>query len=264
MKEHYDIEVANLEGPAARVISGCQDEKTKTVCWIHVEQITTKKASKAFRNLKETEYCYNRFDKIISVSKTVQDDFCSLIKVTVPCKVLYNTNETAQILQKSAKAVPENVIKNNCFNWCGVGKLLPNKGFDRMLRLQKRLIDDGYMVHFYALGVGEQQSELEQYCKDNGIAENVTFLGYQLNPYKYVAKCDLYVCASHAEGFSTAATEALIVGTPVVTTRVSGMEEMLGNNEFGIITDNDENALYEGIKKLQELFQKLLELFLKI
>ena len=43
----------------------------------------------------------------------------------------------------------------------------------------------------------------------------------------------------------------MIVGTPVVTTPVSGMEEMLGkNNEYGIITDNNEQSLYEGIKKM--------------
>ena len=68
----------------------------------------------------------------------------------------------------------------------------------------------------------------------------VDFLGYQTNLYKYVAKCDLFVCASHAEGFSTAATEALILGVPVCTVEVSGMKEMLGeNNEYGIITEND-------------------------
>ena len=61
----------------------------------------------------------------------------------------------------------------------------------------------------------------------------------------------MFVCASHAEGFSTAATEALIVGTPVITTRVSGMEEMLGSNgEYGIITENDEEAIYQGIRDM--------------
>ena len=81
--------------------------------------------------------------------------------------------------------------------------------------------------------------------------EKVKFLGYQLNPYKYVAKCDLFVCASFAEGFSTAATEALIVGTPVCTVEVSGMKEMLGeNNEYGLVVENNEEALYQGIKKL--------------
>jgi len=41
------------------------------------------------------------------------------------------------------------------------------------------------------------------------------------------------------------------VGTPVCTVEVSGMKEMLGeNNEWGIVTDNNEDALYMGIKKL--------------
>ena len=70
---------------------------------------------------------------------------------------------------------------------------------------------------------------------------------------KYMKRCDLFVCASHAEGFSTAATEALIVGLPVCTVEVSGMREMLGaHNEFGVITNNDEEALYKGIKELIE------------
>ena len=46
-------------------------------------------------------------------------------------------------------------------------------------------------------------------------------------------------------------TESLVVGTPVVTTLCSGMTELLGeNNEYGIVTENNEDALYEGIKKM--------------
>ena len=44
-----------------------------------------------------------------------------------------------------------------------------------------------------------------------------------------------------------------MVGTPVCTVEVSGMTEMLGeNNEWGIVTDNTEEALYLGIKGLLE------------
>lgn len=76
-------------------------------------------------------------------------------------------------------------------------------------------------------------------------------VGYRTNPYKYVKNCDLYVCSSHSEGFSTSVTESLIVGTPVVATLCSGMTELLGeNNEYGIVTENDEDALYKGIKKI--------------
>jgi len=264
VKEHYDIEVAYLEGPAARVISGCENKDTKTACWIHCTMSSVKEISKSFRNINETEKCYNAFDKMVFVSEGVRDAFVK--NCPVPAErtaVLYNVNESEIMLQKAAEPVDDGTFTQDSFKWCGVGKLLKSKGFDRMLRIQKRLIDEGYKTHFYALGVGPLQEEMEQYCEENNITDSVTLLGYQTNPYKYVANCDLFVCASHAEGFSTAATEALIVGTPVVTTRVSGMEEMLGcDNKYGIITDNDENALYEGIKKLlddKELYKHYKE-----
>ena len=113
------------------------------------------------------------------------------------------------------------------------------------------MADEGYPIRLDILGEGAQRQELEAFLSENKLADSVVLLGYQTNPYKYVSKCDLFICASFAEGFSTAATEALIVGTPVCTVEVSGMKEMLGeNNEWGIITENDEEALYQGIKKL--------------
>lgn len=59
--------------------------------------------------------------------------------------------------------------------------------------------------------------------------KSFTLLGYNKNPYKYVRSCDLYVCSSRREGFSTAVTESLIVGTPVISTECSGAIELLGN-----------------------------------
>ena len=133
----------------------------------------------------------------------------------------------------------------------GVGKIEEVKGFDRLARIHKRFIDEGYPVHTYILGEGSKRDELSAFLEAENIRDSFTFLGYQTNPYKYVKNSDLFVCSSHSEGFSTAATEALIVGTPVVTTLVSGMKEMLGeNNEWGIVTENDEEALYLGIKRL--------------
>lgn len=69
IKAHYDIEVSYLEGPCARIISGCTDESVKLVSWIHIEQHTTKRAIASFRNQKEAVKCYKRFHKIVSVSK---------------------------------------------------------------------------------------------------------------------------------------------------------------------------------------------------
>lgn len=251
VKEHYDIEVSYLEGPSARIISGCPDAGTRLVSWIHIEQKTKQRAASSFRSYREALACYRRFDRTVCVSDTVRRDFLSLIPLERPVDVLYNTNESAQIVRLSAEAVEPGLFSPDELKLVGVGKLLQNKGFDRLLAIVGRLRAEGLPVHLYLLGVGPMQAELERYAAENGLQDAFTLLGYRTNPYKYVAKCDLFVCASHAEGFSTAATEALIVGTPVCTVEVSGMKEMLGeHNEWGIVTENDDEALYRGLRAL--------------
>lgn len=251
IKDRYDVEVSYLEGPSARIISGCPNADTRLVSWIHVEQHTRAIATRAFRTYGESVHCYHKFHRTVCVSQYVKQDFLRHYPDLSPVDVLYNTNETNQILQKKIEAVEEGLLRQGEIRICGVGKLMPNKHFDRVLRIHKRLLDQGYPVHTYLLGDGPERSELERFTRENQLGETVTFLGYQTNPYKYVANCHLFVCASIAEGFSTAATESLIVGTPVCTVDVSGMKEMLGEgNEYGIVTDNNEEALYQGVKRL--------------
>ena len=250
IKGYYDMEISYLEGPSARIISGCCNPLTHLISWVHVEQRTRGVASLSFRSEKEAEECYARFDRHVFVADTVRQDFLRLFPQEKPCAVLYNTVESDKIMQLSAEAA-ENLNEEGCIRLIAIGTLKEVKGYNRLLRIVNRLKQDGYPVHLYLLGKGPLKDELEAYVANNGLADQVTFLGYQTNPYKYVAKCDLFVCASHAEGFSTAATEALIVGTPVITTLVSGMKEMLGeDNEYGVVTENSEEALYDGIKML--------------
>lgn len=250
IKERYDIEVAYLEGPCARVISGCSDPAVKKLVWIHIEQHTKERAAASFRSAAEAKECYRRFDRIICVSQTVKQDFLQALKIPVSHEVLYNTNESDNIIRLSQEAVEFEMMSSDEIKLVGVGKLLKSKGFDRVVKIVKRLKEQGYPIHFYVLGEGPERSSLQEYIKQNHLENNVTLLGYQLNPYKYVARCDLFVCASFAEGFSTAATESLIVGTPVCTVNVSGMKEMLGeNNEYGLVVENNDEALYQGIKR---------------
>lgn len=250
VKEHYDLEVSYLEGPSARIISGCQAMDTKLVSWIHVEQHDIEKLAKSFRSVQEARRCYHRFDQTVCVSQFVHDDFVEILNFGKPCQVLYNTVESDKILD-GADAEASELLNDNKIRLIAVGSLKESKGYDRMLRVIKRLKEENYPIHLYILGIGPLKAQMEQYISRHSLEQTVTLLGYQTNPYQYVAKCNLLICASHAEGFSTAATEALIVGTPVCTVEVSGMKEMLGeNNEFGVITKNDEDSLYEGIKGL--------------
>jgi len=250
IKDKYDIEISYLEGPSARIISGCPDDTTKLLSWIHCK-MTPEVAVLGFRSMQEAKACYNRLDRIVCVSKTVEDAFQAVLQPeSAPC-VVYNTNESDKIIEKSVETVPEGVFREGETRLCAVGKLIPVKAYDRLVRIHARLRREGYPVHTYLMGVGALQAELEKQIEEEQIADSFTLLGYQTNPYKFEKNCDIFVCSSLSEGFSTAATEALIVGTPVCTVEVSGMKEMLGeNNEYGTVTENSEDALYEGIKKL--------------
>ena len=251
VKEHYDIEVSYLEGPSARIISGCQHADTKLVSWIHCTMSSKKEIAASFRSEREAKACYDCFDRMVFVSDSVRKAFLRYCPLSTKTCVLYNTNETDQILALKDEPVEADVFSEGEIRLCSVGKLMPMKGFDRLARIHKRFRDEGYPVHSYVLGIGPEKEKLDAYLAEHHLENSFTLLGYRTNPYKYVAKCDLFVCTSFAEGFSTAATEALIVGTPVCTAEVSGMREMLGEgNEWGIVTQNNEEALYQGIKRL--------------
>lgn len=254
----YDVEIAYLEDICAKIISGGNSNKTKHICWVHTDLHDPKVSARGFKSFEESKKAFESFDKIVCVSDTVRKSFIRLypgVKNAITC---YNTLETDKILSLMDEPIQDVNFNLQEIKLIAVGKITKNKGFDRLARIIKRLCDEKYPVHFYALGVGQDQKSIETYLEDNGIAEHYTFLGYRSNPYKYIAASDLFVCASLAEGFSTAATEALIVGTPVCTVEVSGMKEMLGdNNEWGVVTDNNEESLYLGIKSFLDNPNKL-------
>lgn len=251
IKEKYDIIVSYLEGPTARIVSGCTNPNTKLVSWIHCKMDNPAIGAVGFRNFEEAKKCYNKFDNTVCVSKWVMGYFSKTFELQKPIQVLYNTIETDKILEKSVEPVDDIKFDDDCVNICSVGKLAVVKGFDRLLNIHKKLLDDGVKNKVYLFGIGEEEGSLQKAAQNLGVENTFHMVGYRTNPYKYVKNCDLYVCSSHSEGFSTSVTESLIVGTPVVATLCSGMTELLGeNNEYGIVTENNEDALYEGTKKM--------------
>lgn len=257
VKEKYDVEIAYLEGPSARVISGCTDSTTKLVAWIHSTVKDRNYVASAFRSYSECSKCYKKFDKIVCVSDDIRKSFDNVFECSLPLTVVNNTVDSSEIIERSLEKIEDNLFQTDVINIIAVGTLKQVKGYDRLLRILKKLQGEKYSFHLYILGIGPMQGELESFIRENQLGSYVSFLGYQTNPYKYVAQSDLYVCSSYSEGFSTAATEALIVGTPVCTVDVSGMRELLGDSEYGLVTENSEEALYQGIKQLLDNPNKL-------
>lgn len=260
IREKYDIEAAFLEGPSARIISGCPDPETRLFCWIH-RTMDDKHFCEGFRSAAEAKDCYARFDRVFCVSEGVRDSF--LRESGLPEEkgfVLYNTLNTEGIRRMAEEEAPE-ISPEDPVRLCAMGTLKEGKGFERLIPVMRTLKEARIPARLYLLGDGPQRESMEREVREAGLSDSFTFAGYQENPYRILRRCGLLICPSYAEGFSTAAAEALILGVPVVTTDVSGMREMLGKTDpAGMITKNDERSLCEAVRGLLEAPEELARL----
>lgn len=251
VKEDYDILISYLEGPTSRILAGCHDAGVKKVAWIHIELPTPKQAAIGFRTPKEALRLYDTYDRLVAVAASVRQVFVDALPVHTPIDVLYNTNETEKIAALAKQEPNDPMFSSGGIRVCSVAKLMPTKGYDRILNVHKRLLDEGLLHSIYIIGIGEEQKNLEAQVARLGVEKSFHMIGFRDNPYQYVSRCDLYVCSSRREGFSTAVTEALIVGTPVVSTDCSGAHELLGDHdEYGLVVENSEEGIYQGMKRM--------------
>lgn len=244
----YDVVVAYLEGSVTRIISGCPDPTTRKVAWVHIDQPDMSTLSYCFRSEAETLHCYSQFDRIVSVSETIRLHVEVLL--SRKCDLLHNVIDFSSIIRQSEESLSEFSF-SSCYNLVSVGCLSTQKGFDRLIRVHYRLMEAGVPTHLYLIGTGPQESALKQLVQDLHLQDTVHFLGYKPNPFPYVAQADLYVCSSYSEGLSTSVVEAMVLGRPVVSTLCSGAEELLGtNNEYGLVVENSEQGLFDGIYQM--------------
>ena len=101
---------------------------------------------------------------------------------------------------------------------------------------------------------------LESYIIQQGLQDKVELLGFQSNPYPYIANSDLFVCSSRSEGYSLVIAESLVLGIPVLSTYCSGPNELLEDGKYGMLVTNSEDGayLYEGLKLLMTDEEQLM------
>jgi glycosyltransferase involved in cell wall biosynthesis len=82
--------------------------------------------------------------------------------------------------------------------------------------------------------------------------KNVHFLGLRSNPYKYMKMADWLLSSSIFEGYSLVSQEAALLDTPLILTDCSGVRELLGDSEYGIVMEPSVIGIYNGMKKVMD------------
>ena len=250
----YDVEIAFIEGESTKIVSGSNNKHSKKYAWVHIDLINNPWTDIVYKSLEEERECYNRFDRVFCVSSSVKDAFDAKYD-THNSAIQYNPVDEKEIIDKSKEFKVE---KEADLQLVTLGRLVPQKGYDRLVKCVKRARDEGY-DHFniWILGEGKQRVFLEKYIKDNKLDKYITLCGFKNNPYPYIAASDAFICSSRSEGFSTVATEALILGKPIFTVECAGMKELFGDSECGIVVNNNEEDLYKMLLRILNMNKNL-------
>lgn len=248
IRGNYDVEVAFCEGYSTKIIGNSGRKNCKKVAWIHTDMIKNPWSEKIFGSAEEEKKCYEKFDAIVCVAETMKESFIKKYGMSEKVHVLYNPLDFESIIKKSAEKTDFNF--GDGMKFVLAGTFIKIKGFERFVKVCKRLKDDGEQFFALIMGDGEEKENIKKIIAETNLSDTIKILDFQTNPYKYIARSDVYVCSSYAEGYSTAVSEAVALNVPVITTECSGMREIFGENECGIICENSEDGLYNAMKKV--------------
>ena len=248
LKENYDIEVAYLPGFPTHIIAKKKTDGKK-ITFIHGK--VTKESMPSLRYKSLTD-CYREhcgFDKVCVVSNNAKESLENAIGKLPNSMVLYNIIDVDCVRMKANEKCDEEFLTDG-LKIVSLGRLTRIKGYERLIRAVSKL-EREHSFEIWILGQGDEREKLETLIRELNV-KSIKLLGFKSNPYSYLAKADLYLCSSYSEGYSTATFEAVALGLPVLTTDCSGTREILEDGKFGLITENSEEGIYDGLKKLLE------------
>lgn len=185
-------------------------------------------------------------DKLVCVSKCNAERLAAEIGCSVAVDYNYNPIDEDGVCKQGEEQIDIERSKDLLF--VTVGRMSPEKGFERLLNSVKRLKADGYKFSLWLIGDGPLLESLKEQSANLKINDIVTFLGRKVNPHAYTSKSDVFVCSSFAEGYSTVCTEAIMLNIPVISTNVSGAAEIIEEAGCGAVFESTEDAIYYNMK----------------
>ncbi len=267
------IERANFVNICAKIISG-----HKAIIALHTN------ISSSFKTLKKYPYyllikmLYPWADAVISVSEGINDDFKKMISFKSYNSVIYNPIDLPSVngLKTEALDFSDELMQDSLIT---VGRLFYQKAQWTLLKAFSSQLKNNPSAKLFIIGDGDLRGQLLAYAAglglkvfsvfSNPIAEidssyNVYFLGFQKNPYKFMARATAFVLSSVSEGMPMVILEAMACGLPVVSSDCDyGPREILLSNgkKFGLLVPVLNYKISEDIDTADKGYGDWLEAF---
>ena len=145
-----------------------------------------------------------------------------------------------------------------------VSRLVLKNAIDDVIKaLNFLLYKSGLKVKLILIGSGPDEQALKNLSLNQGVADNVIFLGHKdyTELPRYLQIADVFIRPSLSEGLGNAFLESMAVGVPVIGTEVGGIPDFLVNNETGLFCEvKNPSSIAKAVERYSqdhELFQKI-------
>ena len=239
----YDVEVAFKDGFTA--IFTAYGTSIKKYHWLHTDYAMYDCTANYKPLFNEV---LSKFDKIIGISKSVLTRFCEKYNIK-KTDVIYNIIDKEKIIFKSK--LEKITYDSNKLNLISVGRFHNMKGYDRLIDVLHFLDNDGKLDNTTVrlIGSGPDDELIKNKIDEYNLKDKVILLGRKENPFPYVLSSDCFLMCSRYEPFGLVILESLILGIPVLSTKVASIDEIM-KEDYGMIVDNSESGLYDGLSKI--------------
>lgn len=259
--QHY----ANIIAVAARLFTG------KVSKLILCERISISSALRMETGLKSwfmpamIRWAYKRADAVIANSSDNAEELKAFIgeKGNKPnISYVYNPTLTPDIYELAKESCPEFEGLEHKFKVVIAGRLSSQKDHKLLLDALAEAVQDAPQILLVIVGDGPLKPELERYCDQLGITDHVIFFGFQENPYRFMARCDVLVLTSKYEGLPNVLIEAQALGIPLISTDCpTGPREIMLDGALGWLFPVGDLAqlsrlLVASIREYKELQEK--------
>ena len=164
---------------------------------------------------------------------TVSDFFTNMVNEVTNSKIAHTIRPMIPYTDKDV-VVNRNYQQKEEYNILFLGRIARDKGLEELMNATKRLRERGYRFSLQIVGNGEYSEELLQLISQLDIGDVVSYEGPIFDNEKkatYYKRADIYVLPTYHEGFPRTLYEAMIFGTPIVTTFVGGIPALMQDGE---------------------------------
>jgi len=202
---------------------------------------------------------YSQMDYVVNVSKIMKKRFDELSKGITKSIYIRNMYDFQDIIVKSQENT--DIDTGGKFTILSIARLdSPVKRVDRIIEIGKCLKERGLDYLWIVIGGGQKLGEYRKDCLENGLKDEIHYLGENNNPYKYLNCADVLVITSDSEAYPTTIVEAQTLKVPVITTDYPAASELINNGYDGIIVGKNIDDLTNAIIELannHELYTRL-------